>query len=118
METIDNLRHLVYNSGVAHPDLDRLTHYIWAAGLHTGDWQSTLQAISAREQETFIGTYDSTADYTEQLAQDLYGYEINSLPTWIRNNIDYAQAFDRELRHDLFDFPTFDNSQTWIWHAH
>lgn len=79
-----------------------------------------LMKIAEEEQEHFLGEYESPADYTEEFLRDVYEYELEALPSIIRNGIDWAEIWNRELRHDCFteevQFET--RYLTFIWHAH
>lgn len=79
-----------------------------------------LIKLAETEREHFLGEYESPADYTEEFLRDVYGSEIDALPDIIKNCIDWAEIWNRELRHDCFtEEVKFETRYlTFIWHAH
>jgi len=79
-----------------------------------------LMKIAEEEQEHFLGQYRSPADFAEESLTNAYEYELEALPSIIRNGIDWAEIWNSEYRHDCIDEEIFDDGEFWtlIWHAH
>jgi hypothetical protein len=108
--------------GVNHEEPSRLGHYLALLSYSVEQITdaSELQAIADTEQEHFLGQYASPADFAEESLGNAYGYELDALPSMIRNAIDWAQVWDRDYRHDCLDLEINDGTgyTTLIWHAH
>lgn len=106
-----------------HDEPKRFAHYLDHLGY--GDSVRTydiaqLTALAETEAEHFLGQYKSPADFAEESLGNAYAYELEALPSIIRNGIDWAEIWDSEYRHDCFDEEIYDDGEFWtlIWHAH
>jgi len=75
---------------------------------------SELTSLIEVEDETFLGEYSNPADYAMETATNSYLEELEDLPTWITNCIDWNAVWDRELRHDHY-YLDKSNGYTLIW---
>ena len=88
---------------------------------HNGYWRlvpEDLPALIASEQEAYQGEYDSGADFSEQIAE-----EIDPLPEGLANwiVIDWEASWERNLRHDFFDYEVIDvdgSYRRFFWRAY
>lgn len=104
-----------------HDDLTRLAIWLSELGYKIEDYsRPTLPELVEIEAEHFLGQYQSTADFAEESISNAYNYELEALPTDIRNAIDWAQVYDRYLRFDCLDAEVNDtDGYRWlIWHKH
>lgn len=78
---------------------------------------SDLHRLCEIEQELFLGEYSSTADYAEEILGNLFMEELEDLPNVIKNHINWADIWDRELRfeHDYNETPDW-TFQIWAQH--
>ena len=53
-------------------------------------------------EESYSGCYRDEATFCEDLMSDIYSYEINTLPTWVQNAIDWELVWYQSLRYDYF----------------
>lgn len=51
-------------------------------------------------RDAFVGCYENEAEFAEQLINDCYSAELDALPDFIRNYINYADLWACELRFD------------------
>lgn len=79
-----------------------------------------LIELAEEEQEHFLGQYRSPAHFAEESLTNAYEYELEALPSIIRNGIDWAEIWNSEYRHDCFEEEIYDDGEFWtlIWHAH
>ena len=75
---------------------------------------SELASLTDVEDETFMGEYSNPADYAMETATNSYLEEIENLPTWISNCIDWNTVWHRELQHDYYTLDK-SNGYTLIW---
>jgi hypothetical protein len=100
----------------AHEDPDR-----FAAFLDLIEWDPDrdggINEMAEKELEHFLGEYYSPVAYVEEIVDSTYNYEIDALPAWITNHIDYSEIWRCELIYDCMtaDVP---NGNVWIWHSH
>ena len=58
--------------------------------------------------EAFFAEYESTGDhitskFTEELIEDCYSHEIESMPSFLQNAIDYELVWYQSMRYDYYD---------------
>ena len=52
----------------------------------------------------WMGVGDSiTSEFTEQLIDDCYSHEIESMPSFLQNAIDYELVWYQSMRYDYYD---------------
>lgn len=107
--------------GLAEDSRHALRFGYWAVlasiDLVADGYPNRMQELAEIEMEHFIGEHDSTASFCEQYTTDVVGYEIDALPNFVKNAIDYAEMWRRELRHEFTEQETPEGS-VWIWHNH
>lgn len=89
-----------------HPDAKRFRVWLELSSSDVNDL-SDLPVLAETEQELFLGEYNSTADYAEEIMSNAFMEELDDLPDMIKNHISWADIWDRELRfeHDYNETP-------------
>lgn len=80
------------------------------------DRDGGINEMAEKELEHFLGEYDSPVAYVEKIVST-YNYEIDALPAWISNHIDYSEIWRSELSYDHYAVDT-PAGNVWIWHMH
>lgn len=106
-----------------HNDLPRFAAYLDALGYGTSVKTYDLEQLgdlASREQENLSGVYDSPAAFAKSWLSAYYSNEISTLPSMIGNAIDWAQVWDKDLRHDYISVEIDDMTDyRWIfWRNH
>ncbi len=99
-----------------HEDLNRFAAYLEIVEWNP-DRDDGINDMAERELEHFIGEYDNPVEYAEQIAWEAYKYELEAMPGWISNHIDFSEVWRCELSFDCFTADT-PLGNVWIWHIH
>lgn len=88
---------------------------------YNGGWSlvpEDLGHLIAQEEEAFFGEFDSEADFAEHVGTEIDVFDQEGMPSWIV--IDWQASYDRNLRHDFFDYDVIDidgNYRKFFWNA-
>jgi hypothetical protein len=94
-------------------DAPRFMNWLHASGNQPDDL-SELESLIEVERELFLGEYADAADYAEETTTNSYSEELDDLPHWLINHIDWKAVWDRELRFDHTELQK-SNGFTLIW---
>ena len=53
-------------------------------------------------EDAYVGCYRDEATGCEDLMSDIYSSEMDALPTWVHNAIDWELVWHQVLRYDYF----------------
>lgn len=101
-----------------HEEPARFATWLNKLGYSTDQIESEgINALAEKEQEHFLGEYDNPIEYVEMTVNEGYSYELEALPSWIRDCIDYSEIWRRMLSFEIMDNET-PNGNVWLWHQH
>ena len=52
--------------------------------------------------DAFSGVFSNESEFCEELMSDCYSEQIESLPSWLQNAIDWEMVWYQSLRYDYF----------------
>ena len=52
--------------------------------------------------DSFSGVFSNESEFCEELMSDCYSEQIESLPSWLQNAIDWEMVWFQSLRYDYF----------------
>lgn len=52
--------------------------------------------------DAFSGCFNNETDFSEDLMEDVYSEKMESLPSWLRNAIDWEMVWHQSLKYDYF----------------
>lgn len=104
-----------YTEDLTQDELLRLALYAYngAWGLVPED----MPVFIGEEQENYRGEAESEAEFARELLEEMGGIP-EDFPSWVV--IDYQATWDRNLRHDFFDYRVIDidgNYRQFFWWA-
>lgn len=79
--------------------------------------QYGINALAESEQEHYLGEYNNPVEYVENYVLEGYSYELEALPNFVRDSIDYSEIWRRWLAFEIADHET-PNGNVWLWHQH
>ena len=78
---------------------------------------TTAQQFCDAFSGEWMGVGDSvTSEFTEQLIDDCYSHEIESMPSFLQNAIDYELVWYQSMRYDYYNVEFKGN--TYFFHCH
>lgn len=101
---------------IDHPDTHRLAIWLDNLGYEVGGIDE-LQRLADEEQEHFIGEYDGNLAFVHDYVWEAYGPEIDALPSFIKDCLDWEGMWNGWFRYDFTDHPT-PQGNVYIWHNH